>query len=70
MMLTVLEIAAIIAIVIILAYYVPYFYVDLIVTEIVAVISIIASHENPDYKIPWLLFVITLPIAGMMLYFI
>ena len=32
-------------------------------------IKIIASDENPDYKVPWLIAVIALPIIGMMLYF-
>jgi len=31
---------------------------------------IIASDDNPDDKIPWLLFILILPIAGFMLYFI
>lgn len=33
-------------------------------------IKIIASDDNPDYKVPWLLFVMILPIAGFMLYFL
>ncbi|MBQ8401933.1 MAG: cardiolipin synthase [Clostridia bacterium] len=33
-------------------------------------IRIIASDDNPDYKIPWLMFVLILPIAGFMLYFL
>lgn len=68
--LTVLEVLAIIGIVAALCYYVPYFYVAAWVTEIVCVIRIIASDDNPDYKVPWLLFVLILPIAGFMLYFI
>ena len=50
--------------------YVPYFYVLCWLTEIACVINIIASDDNPDYKVPWLLFVMILPIAGFMLYFI
>ena len=69
-LLTILEIAMIMAIVFLLAMYVPYFYIALIITEVVVVISIIGSNQNPDYKIPWLLFVIVLPIIGLMLYFI
>ena len=38
-------------------------------TEIFCVIRIIASDDNPDYKVPWLLFVLIIPIAGFMLYF-
>lgn len=67
---TLFEIAAIIGIVVALCYYVPYFYVAAWITEIACVIRIIASDDNPDYKIPWLLFVMILPIAGFMLYFI
>lgn len=68
-LLTILEIAAIIAIIVLLAMYVPYFYILLYITEIAVVIKIIGSNDNPDYKVPWLLFVIILPIVGFMLYF-
>ena len=64
------EVAAIIGIVVALCYYVPYFYLLAWLTEIACVVKIIASDDNPDYKIPWLLFVLILPIAGFMLYFI
>lgn len=70
MLITVLEVAAIIGIVIACCYYIPYFYLAAWATEIACVIRIIASDDNPDYKIPWLLFVLILPIAGFMLYFI
>ena len=70
MLLTIFEIASIIAIMVVLAIYVPYFYIAIIVTVVGVVIQIIGSNENPDYKVPWLLFVITLPIVGLMLYFI
>jgi cardiolipin synthase len=33
------------------------------------VLKIINSDENPDYKIPWLLLVLLVPIAGFMIYF-
>ena len=70
MLITVLEIAAIIGIVIACCYYVPYFYIAAWLTEIFCVIRIVASDDNPDYKIPWLLFVLIIPIAGFMLYFL
>ena len=38
--------------------------------EQICVIKIIASDDNPDYKVPWLLFVLILPIAGFMFYFL
>ena len=70
MMITVFEIVSVISIVVALCYFVPYFYILAWITEIGCVIKIIASEDNPDYKIPWLLFVLILPIAGFMLYLI
>ena len=70
MMITVFEILAIIGMVIACCYYIPYFYLLAWATEIACVIRIIASDDNPDYKIPWLLFVLILPITGFMLYFL
>lgn len=69
MLLVVLEILVIIGIMVTLSYRYPFFYLATAVTQIACVITIIASDDNPDYKIPWLLFVIILPIAGFMLYF-
>lgn len=66
---TVLEVLAVIGIVIACCYYVPYFYLAAWATEIFCVIRIIASDDNPDYKVPWLLFVLIVPIAGFMIYF-
>ncbi len=67
---TVLEIIAIISVVVLLCYYVPYFYIAAMITEFFCVINIISSDDNPDYKAPWLLFVLILPVAGFMLYFL
>ncbi|MBQ8351457.1 MAG: cardiolipin synthase [Clostridia bacterium] len=64
-----LEVLAVIGIVATLCYYVPFFYMAAWATEIVCVVKIISSDDNPDYKVPWLLFVLILPIAGFMLYF-
>lgn len=66
---TLLEVLAVIGIVVAFCYYVPYFYLAAWATEIGCVIRIIASDDNPDYKVPWLLFVLIIPIAGFMLYF-
>ena len=68
-LITLVEVLAVIGIVVALCYYVPYFYLAAWATEIFCVIRIIASDDNPDYKVPWLLFVMILPIAGFMLYF-
>lgn len=67
---TLLEVAAIIGIVATLCYYVPYFYIAAWLTEIACVVRIIASDDNPDYKVPWLLFVLIVPIVGFMVYFL
>ena len=67
---TIIEIALIIGIVVALCYYVPYFYIAAFITQIFCVINIIGSNDNPDYKVPWLLLLLTVPIAGFMLYFI
>ncbi len=67
-LITVFEIVAIIGMVVFLSYKVPYFYILAYAAEIACVIKIIASNDNPDYKVPWLLFVLILPIAGFMLY--
>lgn len=68
-LMAVIEILAIIAILVLIALYVPYFYIAIYITVIVIILSIIASDENPDYKVPWIVAVICLPIVGMMLYF-
>ena len=68
-LITAFEVLAVIGIVVALCYYVPYFYLAAWATEIFCVIRIIASDDNPDYKVPWLLFVLIVPIAGFMLYF-
>lgn len=69
-LITVFEVAATNGIVILLCVYVPYFYIPCWITQVVCVINIIASDDNPDYKVPWLLVVIILPIIGFMMYFL
>lgn len=68
--LTILEVLAIIGIVALLSKYVKYFYISVFITYICVMISIIGSNDNAEYKIPWLIFVILVPIAGFMCYFI
>lgn len=68
-LLIVLETAAVLGIVILCAIYIPYFYLAMYATQIFCVLKIINSQENPDYKIPWLLFVLVVPVAGFMIYF-
>jgi len=67
--LTLLEILAILAIMVVLCINVPLFYTAAMITQAVCIVQIIASDDNPDYKVPWLLFVTVLPVIGFMLYF-
>jgi len=69
MFFVVLETAAAIAAVILLSRYVPYFYILVWAMEVVCVLRIVNSNDNPDYKVPWLLFVLVVPVAGFMIYF-
>lgn len=69
-LLAIVEVISIIAVLVLLTIFVPYFYIAIILTIVGIVIKIISSNENPDYKVPWIVFVITLPIVGMMLYFL
>lgn len=64
-----LETAAVLTIVILCAIYIPYFYLAMYATKIFCILKIINSQENPEYKIPWLLFVLLVPVAGFMIYF-
>ena len=66
----VLETAAVIAAVMFCSYYIPYFYLLVWATEIAVVIKIISSDDNPDYKVPWLMVVLLIPVAGFMMYFL
>ena len=68
--LAVLETGIIITTLILFGKYIPYFYLAMWATEIGCVIHIIACDEAPDYKIPWLLTVLIVPVAGFMLYFL
>ncbi len=70
MLITLLEVLAVIGIVVALCYYVPYFYIAAYLTSFAVILKIISSDDNPDYKVPWVLFVIILPVAGFMLYFL
>ena len=70
LLLAVLETAAVITMLFLFGKYIPYFYLAMWATEIGCVIHIIACDEAPDYKIPWLLVVLIVPVAGFMLYFL
>ncbi len=63
------EILAIIGVVVALCFHSPVFYFIAVIMQIACVMTIIASDDNPDYKVPWLFFVLVIPIIGSMLYF-
>ena len=67
---TILEVIAIIGIMIALCIYIPYFYFAVVITTCIVELKIIASSDNPDYKIPWMLIVLTIPVIGLTLYLI
>ncbi|MBO5022519.1 MAG: cardiolipin synthase [Clostridia bacterium] len=67
---TLFEVLAIIGVMVALCIFVPYFYIAVGITTFAVIIKIIASDDNPDYKIPWILFVLIIPVVGLMLYFI
>ncbi len=69
-LLSVLEIIAIIGAVVTICLRSPLFFLLAYLIQMACVIRIIASDDNPDYKVPWLLFVLILPIGGFMLYFL
>ena len=69
-LITIFEILAIIGIVIVCCIFIPYFYVAAFLTQVFCVLRIVSGDENPDYKVPWLLVVLVIPVAGFMLYFI
>ena len=58
-----------IAIVVALIYHIHYFSIAVLLTQIGVVLQIINSNDNPDYKIPWLLIVLIVLVAGFMIYF-
>ena len=64
-----LETLAVIGAVVLLCYRVPLLYAAAMLTQFLCVLRIISSDDNPDYKSPWLLVVLLLPVVGFMLYF-
>jgi cardiolipin synthase len=70
MLLTIIETLIIIGVVIVACIYIPYFYIACYLTVVGVIIAIICSNDNPDYKIPWILAVLLIPIAGFMIYFL
>ena len=68
-LLILVETALVILLTILCTLWIPGFYIALYLTEIFCVLSIINSHDNPVYKIPWLILVLVVPVGGFMIYF-
>lgn len=68
-MFVVVETLAVIAVMTLLTIYIPYFYIAEVVTQFAVAIAIVNRNDNPDYKLPWLFFVMLLPVVGFMMYF-
>ena len=64
-----LEFLLVIGSVVALTIFVPYFYIAVVLTQLAVAIMIVNSKDNPDYKSPWLFFVLLIPIIGFMSYF-
>ncbi len=69
MLISLLETVTVIGIVIGLCYFEWWFYVLALLTHGACILKLVASDDNPDYKVPWLLVLMLLPIVGFMLYF-
>lgn len=69
-LITLLEIISMVAITVLFCIYIPYFYIVAYITAFSCVLSVVASEDNPDYKVPWIIVIIAVPIGGFMLYFL
>ncbi len=67
-LLILVEIASVMTIMALLSIHLPYFWLAELFTQVGCVISIIGRKDNPDYKVPWLFFVMAVPIVGFMCY--
>lgn len=67
-LISVAEVAAIIGLVIWACLYVPHVFFIALFLDVACIITIIASNDNPEYKVPWLVVVLVFPIVGFMLY--
>lgn len=68
-LLIIIETLLVCAAVIFLTAYVDVFYFVVFIIQLTVAIRIIGSEDSPEYKVPWLFFVMLLPVIGFMLYF-
>ena len=68
-LLILLETALVIYLVVLVTIQSRYSYIAEVITQLAVAIVIIGSNDNPDYKVPWLFFVLLVPVIGFMFYF-
>ncbi len=68
-LLILLEIVSVMALVVLVTIHSRYMLIAEAVTQLAVAIVIIAGRDNPDYKVPWLFFVLIIPVVGFMCYF-
>ncbi len=64
-----IEVAIVVTLVVLVTIQSRYSLIAEAITQIAVAIVIITGNDNPDYKVPWLFFVLVLPVIGFMLYF-
>jgi cardiolipin synthase len=62
------EVAAVVGIIVYGALKLRYVAILSVAVQIICAIRIVNSDDNPDYKVPWLFFVMLIPVVGFMLY--
>ena len=68
-LLLLIEVAVVIGLVIMITIGSRYMLIAEAITQITVAVVIIASNDNPDYKAPWIFFVLIVPVVGFMFYF-
>lgn len=63
-------VCAVITICVLLCYHFSWFYFAVMLGQLACVLNLIALDGNPDYKLPWLLLILVLPVIGFLLYMI
>lgn len=69
MLLILVEVALVMTIVVLITIRSRYMLIAEAVTQLAVAVVIITGNDNPDYKAPWLFFVLVLPVIGFMFYF-
>ncbi|MBR2871026.1 MAG: cardiolipin synthase [Clostridia bacterium] len=67
-LISILEVVAIIGGVVALCILSQWFYLGVIVAQLACVLRLMSSDGNPDYKLPWLFFILAFPVIGFMLH--